>query len=74
MRSKSNGQILIVDDDGASRRLLVRTLSTAGYRCKECASGVEALSLIRREQPSLLLLDFAMPDLDGAEVLKQLRA
>ena len=74
MRTKSNGQILIVDDDGASRRLLVRTLSTAGYRCKECASGVEALTLIRSEQPSLLLLDFAMPDLDGAQVLKQLRA
>jgi phosphoserine phosphatase RsbU/P len=74
MQTKSNGQILIVDDDSGSRRLLVRTLSSAGYRCKECASGAEALQLIHREQPSLLLLDFAMPDLDGAEVLKQLRA
>jgi sigma-B regulation protein RsbU (phosphoserine phosphatase) len=74
MANKSNGRILIVDDDSGSRRLLVRTLSSAGYRCEECASGVEALRLIRREQPSLLLLDFAMPDLDGAEVLKQLRA
>lgn len=74
MADKSNGQILIVDDDSGSRRLLARTLAAAGYLCTECESGVEALRLIRREQPSLLLLDFAMPDLDGAEVLKQLRA
>jgi phosphoserine phosphatase RsbU/P len=72
--NKSNGQILIVDDEAASRRLLVRTLSSAGYGCIECDSGAEALKLVRREQPSLLLLDFAMPDLNGAEVLKQLRA
>jgi sigma-B regulation protein RsbU (phosphoserine phosphatase) len=74
MVNKSNGQILIVDDDGGSRKLLVRTLSSAGYGCLECGSGVEALKLIRLEQPSLLLLDFAMPGLDGTEVLKQLRA
>jgi phosphoserine phosphatase RsbU/P len=72
--NKSNGQILIVDDDAASRRLLVRTLSSAGYGVVECDSGVEALKLVRGEQPSLLLLDFAMPDLNGAEMLKQLRA
>jgi len=74
MANKSNGQILIVDDDDASRRLLVRTLSSAGYRCVECDSGAEALRVVRGNQPSLLLLDFAMPDLNGAEVLKQLRS
>ena len=74
MLNKSNGRILIVDDDAGSRKLLIRTLSSAGYGCTECDSGVEALNLIRREQPSLLLLDFEMPGLDGAEVLKQLRS
>ena len=67
-------QILVVDDDPASRKLLARALSTAGYAPRECAGGIEALALIRAETPALLLLDFDMPELDGAEVLKELRA
>ena len=71
---KSSEQILVVDDDPASRKLLSRTLSRAGYGPRECAGGVEALALIRAEAPSLLLLDFDMPELDGEGVLKELRA
>ena len=67
-------QILVVDDDPASRKLLARTLSAAGYAPRECAGGIEALALIRAETPAVLLLDFDMPQLDGAEVLKELRA
>jgi sigma-B regulation protein RsbU (phosphoserine phosphatase) len=74
MATKANGQILVVDDDRASRKLLVRTLSSAGYECREAETGDEALQLLRREQPSLLILDFEMPGLNGAEVLKQLRS
>src|SRR5437667_7141576 len=69
-----NDQILIVDDDDASRKALARILATAGYQCRESASGVEALKMVRADHPSILLLDFEMPGLDGAEVLKQLRA
>jgi sigma-B regulation protein RsbU (phosphoserine phosphatase) len=74
MAKKLNGQILVVDDDRASRKLLVRTLSLAGYDCREAENGEEALQQLRGEQPSLLLLDFEMPGLDGAEVLKRLRS
>ncbi|HET9418726.1 MAG TPA: SpoIIE family protein phosphatase [Chthoniobacterales bacterium] len=74
MAKKADGQILIVDDDRATRRVLVRTLCSAGYDCAEAETGDEALELVRREQPSLLLLDFEMPGLNGAEVLKKLRA
>jgi len=74
MLKKSDGQILVVDDDAASRRILVRTLSSAGYDCRESDSGTEALRLVQHEQPSLLLLDFDMPALNGAEVLKRLRS
>src|SRR6266581_708208 len=74
MLKKSDGQILVVDDDAASRRILVRTLSSAGYDCRESDSGIEALKLVQHEQPSLLLLDFDMPALNGAEVLKRLRS
>src|SRR6059058_4803168 len=74
MDKKSDDRILVVDDDATSRKMLVRTLSSAGYDCYESDNGAETLKLVHGEQPSLLLLDFEMPELDGAEVLKQLRA
>jgi sigma-B regulation protein RsbU (phosphoserine phosphatase) len=74
MAKKVDGQILVVDDDRSSRKLLIRTLSSAGYDCREAESGDEALQLLRRAQPSLLLLDFEMPGINGAEVLKRLRS
>src|SRR5207249_5856010 len=66
--------ILVVDDDRASRRLLVRTLTAAGYACTEAKSGEEALELVRKQPPCLLLLDYDMPGLDGADVPTQIRA
>jgi sigma-B regulation protein RsbU (phosphoserine phosphatase) len=74
MQKKPGGKILVVDDDATSRKILARTLSSAGYDCCEADNGLEGLDLVRSEQPSLLLLDFDMPGLDGAEVLKRLRA
>lgn len=66
--------ILVIDDDRASRRMLTRALGEAGCTCRESSSGVEALEMLEREVPSLLLLDFHMPELNGAEVLSRLRA
>jgi phosphoserine phosphatase RsbU/P len=71
---QSEQSILIVDDDATSRRLLARTLTAAGYACRESESGVDALKLIHDDQPVVLLLDLKMPGLDGAETLKRLRA
>src|SRR5437762_10544962 len=73
MSKKSNGQILVVDDDAMSRKILAQMLVSAGYECHESDNGAKALESIRAEQPSLLLLDFDMPGLNGAEVLKRLR-
>lgn len=73
MMSEEN-PILIVDDDRASRRLLARTLTAAGYSCAEAESGEEALAFVRKQPPCLLLLDYDMPGLDGADVSKQIRA
>lgn len=67
-------EILVADDDPTSRRLLVRTLSNAGFQCQESADGLETLRLVESRVPCLLLLDFDMPGLNGAEVLKRLRA
>jgi sigma-B regulation protein RsbU (phosphoserine phosphatase) len=74
MPSKIAERILVVDDDPLSRRLLRHSLSKCGYTPGECASGVEALRIVREQPQSLLLLDFDMPDLNGADVLKKLRA
>ncbi len=74
MDKKSDERILVVDDDATSRKMLVRTLSSAGYDCYESDNGAETLKLVHGEQPSLLLLYFDMPGLDGAEVLKRMRA
>ena len=74
MSKNSRAQILVVDDDAISRKILVQLLASAGYDCRECEDGTEALELIHAKQPSLLLLDFDMPGLNGAEVLKHLRS
>lgn len=72
--NKNGETILIADDDALSRRLLVRTLSSAGYACAESSDGVDALSAVHAHPPSLLLLDYDMPRMNGAELLKKLRA
>src|SRR6266705_4356389 len=74
MSKNSRAQILVVDDDAMSRKILVQLLASAGYECRECEDGKGALKLINAKQPSLLLLDFDMPGLNGAEVLKRLRS
>jgi CheY-like chemotaxis protein len=60
----------VVDDDRPSRKALLRTLTEAGYVCRESDNGIEALEMIHEKQPSLLLLDFNMPRLNGAQVLQ----
>jgi sigma-B regulation protein RsbU (phosphoserine phosphatase) len=74
MSPKSSERLLVIDDDPLSRRLLCHSLASTGYSCSDCASGIEALDIVHNEPQSLLLLDFDMPDLNGAEVLKKLRA
>jgi phosphoserine phosphatase RsbU/P len=74
MGKKPRGKILVVDDDAISRKVLVRALSSAGYECGEADNGAVGLDLIRIERPALLLLDYDMPGLDGAQVLQRLRS
>jgi phosphoserine phosphatase RsbU/P len=70
-----NGEyLLVIDDDRMTRRMLGRALGEAGYHLREASSGIEALEVLHAEAPSLLLLDLDMPQLDGAEMLRQLRS
>jgi len=66
--------ILVVDDDRDLRALLERELTAAGHRVAQAASGAEALERARVHRPSVVLLDLNLPDIDGVEVLRQLRA
>ena len=74
MHDNSHAEILVVDDDAMSRRVLAQLLSAAGYNCRVCKDGAEALDTIHEKPPSVLLLDFDMPGPNGAEVLRRLRS
>jgi sigma-B regulation protein RsbU (phosphoserine phosphatase) len=74
MTDSSPAEILVVDDDAMSRRVLARLLGVAGYNCTVSSNGSEALEKVHASAPSLLLLDFDMPGLNGAEVLGRLRS
>jgi diguanylate cyclase (GGDEF)-like protein len=66
-------KILIADDEPHIRRILQFLMEQAGYAVVTAADGREALGLIAREQPDLVLLDVMMPFLDGFGVLQRLR-
>jgi phosphoserine phosphatase RsbU/P len=74
MSDNSHAEILVVDDDAMSRRVLAKLLTAAGYKCRVSADGSEALEIAHTRPPSVLLLDFDMPGLNGAEVLRRLRS
>src|SRR5947208_14322741 len=74
MSNNSRAEILVVDDDAMSRKVLAQVLTSAGYSCRVCEDGSAALKIVHARPPSLLLLDFDMPGPNGAEVLKRLRS
>jgi len=66
-------QVLIVDDDSASRELLEVWVKAFKCEAAMAVDGREALAVIRRDPPALVLLDLQMPGMDGIEVLRALR-
>ncbi|MEZ6115039.1 MAG: response regulator [Pirellulaceae bacterium] len=70
-------KILVVDDSKAMRMIVIRTLKQAGFDdcvTLEASSGVEALEVIAKERPGLILSDWNMPEMKGIDLLKKLRA
>ncbi|MGH8175098.1 MAG: response regulator [Steroidobacter sp.] len=65
--------VLVVDDDAAIRRLLVSTLSEAGYDCVEVRNVAAARSYMMEELPDLILLDWILPNTSGLEYLRALK-
>lgn len=66
-------QILIVDDDLPIGNMLEEVLTKEGYRTRRAYSGSEALLVLAKEKPDLILLDLMLPGLSGEEVLKQIK-
>ncbi len=67
-------RILVVDDEPTVRLLVQTALEADGYVLEEAANGRDALQLIKAQKPDLVVLDLLMPELDGLEVLKAMRA
>lgn len=67
-------KILLVDDDMDTLRLVELMLQRQGYEVRAASSGPQALQMIQNEQPDLILLDIMMPDMDGYEVARRVRA
>jgi two-component system response regulator MprA len=65
--------ILVIDDDPHIRASLRRTLSFEGYRVREAADGIDALTSVAEERPELVILDLMLPGMDGIELCRRLR-
>ncbi|NLU68286.1 response regulator transcription factor [Streptomyces sp. HNM0574] len=68
------GHLLVVDDEPTVRDLLPAALRYAGFDVDVAADGAQALAMAARRPPDLVLLDVMLPDIDGFEVIRQLRA
>lgn len=65
--------LLVIDDEPQIRKFLRISLNSQGYRVLESASGREGLACAALEKPDLVILDLGLPDIDGQQVLRELR-
>ena len=67
-------KVLIVEDNETSMKLFRDVLAARGYRTLEATTGGRALELAVEHEPDLVLMDVQLPDIDGIETLRRLRA
>jgi len=67
-------KILVVDDEPQIRRALRTNLQAHGYQVETAGNGGEALEIAAAAAPEVVVLDLGLPDLDGTEVIRRLRA
>ncbi|NYH15121.1 ATP-binding protein [Paraburkholderia bryophila] len=66
-------RVLVVEDDGEVRAMLVESLRMLGYTVTEAADGRAGLNRLERDKPDLLMVDFAMPGMNGIDVIAEAR-
>ena len=66
--------VLIVDDSSTARKMLERNLSEKSYQVKTAVDGKDALNQIKKSRPDLVITDIEMPNMDGFELLKNIRS
>src|SRR5215475_13365715 len=66
-------KILIVDDEPAIRRFLKASLETEGFQIVAAENAAQALSAVSQAKPDLVILDLGLPDLDGMDVIREVR-
>lgn len=74
MRDDTHGPILLVDDEAGIRTVLGITLADSGYTVTTAENGEDALRLFREVRPAIVLTDIKMPDMDGIELLRHIKA
>lgn len=74
MAEKVPPVILIVDDDPLQQKMLGRVLHQENYDLLFASSGTEALGLLQKQRPDLILMDVMMPDIDGIETTRRLKS
>lgn len=67
-------KILVIDDDPAQCEMIATTLSHAGYQTTMAASGAEGLARFQADPPDMVVVDFAMPGMNGIEFVNAMRA
>ena len=72
--AEAKSKILLIEDNELNRDMLLRRLERRGYAVSVAVDGQEGLAAAKTEPPDLVLMDLRLPDLDGREVTRRLKA
>ena len=70
----NNPVVLVIEDDAPVRNLIITTLKTHDYRFLSAANGAEAIMMASSHNPDVVFLDLGLPDMDGTDVIRQIRS
>jgi CheY-like chemotaxis protein len=73
MAEKNMGKLMIVDDNEGVRHLVSRWLERAGFSVSQAKDGAEALDLIKKDPPDIILADIRMPKINGLELARMVK-
>ncbi|MFH1202445.1 MAG: response regulator [Candidatus Omnitrophota bacterium] len=74
IKANNNIQVLLVDDEGDFLATMEFWLKSQGYKVETVSSGMEAIRFLKGKTPNVVFLDIMMPQMDGIETLRQIRA